>query len=72
MGSRKVALVRRRQVARRLRAAREAAGLSLDEAAERLDFSSSMLSRIENAYQAVDVHWVRGMMDLYGIAGNDW
>ncbi len=72
MASRKVALVRRRQVARRLRLAREAAGLSLEDAAARLDCSSSKLSRIETAQQGVDVHWVRGMMDLYEIAGADW
>lgn len=72
MNTRSVAHVRRRQVARRLREAREAAGLTLEAAAARLDCSTSKLSRIETADQRVDVHWVRSMMDLYEIAGPDW
>lgn len=72
MNTRSVAHVRRRQVARKLREAREAAGLTLEAAAARLDCSTSKLSRIETADQRVDVHWVRSMMDLYEVAGPDW
>jgi transcriptional regulator with XRE-family HTH domain len=65
-------VVRRRQLARRLRLLRERAGLKLEEAAPRLDWSASKLSRIENAQQAVDVHWVRSMLDLYQVGADDW
>jgi transcriptional regulator with XRE-family HTH domain len=56
---------RRRRLARRLRQLREAAGLTLDEAAPRLDKTRSALSRLETAMSRADVHIVRSMMDLY-------
>ena len=64
--------IRRRQLARRLRLLREEAGLTLEVAAPALDWSPSKLSRIENAHQAVDVHSVRSMLDLYGVGGGRW
>lgn len=65
-------VVRRRQLARQLRLLREQAGLTLEAAAPELDWSVSKLSRIENGQQAVDVHWVRSMLDLYGAGGQMW
>lgn len=65
-------MVRRRQLARWLRLLRERAGLTLEEAAPQLDWSASKLSRIENGQQAVDVHAVRSMLDLYGVGGDEW
>jgi hypothetical protein len=32
----------------------------------------SKLSRIENAQILIDVHWVRGMLDLYDVGGDRW
>jgi hypothetical protein len=64
--------VRRRQLARQLRVLRERAGLTLEAAAPKLDWSASKLSRIENAQQQVDVHGVRSMLDLYRVVGDDW
>jgi transcriptional regulator with XRE-family HTH domain len=61
-----------RQLARALRRLREEAGLSLEEAAPRLDWSASKLSRIETAQQGVDVHGVRSMLDLYHVGGEHW
>ena len=61
-----------RQLARTLRRLREEAGLSLEEAAPKLDWSASKLSRIETAQQGVDVHWVRSMLDLYNVGGAQW
>lgn len=61
-----------RQLARALRRLWEEAGLSLEEAAPKLDWSASKLSRIENAQQGVDVHWVRSMLDLYDVGGAQW
>ena len=66
------AVVRRRQLGRALRELRQAAGLSLEVAAPRLDWSSSKLSRIENGQQGVDVHGVRSMLDLYDVGGAQW
>jgi hypothetical protein len=44
-----------RQLARTLRRLREEAGLTLEEAAPKLDWSTSKLGRIETAQQGVDV-----------------
>jgi transcriptional regulator with XRE-family HTH domain len=65
-------MVRRRVLGRELRLLREQAGLTLEEAAPKLDFSVSRLSRIENAEVRIDVHWVRGMLDVYDIGGARW
>ncbi len=64
--------LRQRQLARALRRLREDAGLSLEEAAPKLDWSTSKLSRIETAHQGVDVHGVRSMLDLYNAGGPQW
>ncbi len=61
-----------RQLARTLRQLREEAGLTQEEAAPELDWSTSKLGRIENAQQGVDVHGVRSMLDLYGVGGERW
>jgi transcriptional regulator with XRE-family HTH domain len=65
-------VVGRRVLAKQLKLLREQAGLTLEEAAPKLDFSVSRLSRIENAQVRIDVHWVRGMLDLYDIGGDRW
>ena len=65
-------LIRRRQLARILRELRQKSGLTIEEAAPKLDFSPSKLSRIENAHQGVDVHVVRTMMDIFGVTGDRW
>jgi hypothetical protein len=60
------AVVRRIQLGRELRALRLAARMSVEEAAQRLHFSSSKLSRIENGEHGIDPHAVRSALDLYG------
>jgi transcriptional regulator with XRE-family HTH domain len=65
-------VVHRRILGRRLRLLRESAGLTLEDAAPQLDWSTSTLCRIENGQQAPHVHGVRSMMDLYGLAGEKW
>ncbi|MHA6628798.1 helix-turn-helix domain-containing protein [Pseudonocardia sichuanensis] len=72
MAVRSGALVRRRQLARILRGLRQKAGMTIEDAAPKLDFSPSKLSRIENAHQGVDVHAVRTMMDVFGVGGDRW
>lgn len=64
--------LKQRQLARRLRRLREEAGLTLEEAAPKLDWSTSKLGRIETARQGVDVHGVRSMLDLYDVGGDHW
>ncbi|MDT7581146.1 MAG: hypothetical protein QOK35_2410, partial [Pseudonocardiales bacterium] len=63
---------RQRQLGRRLRRMREDAGLTIDAAADKLEFSASKLGRIENAEQSVDVHVVRSMLDFYDVGGERW
>ncbi len=65
-------MIRRRVLARQLRLLREAAGLTLEQAAPKLDFSVSKLSRIENAQVVIDVHWVKSMLDVYDVGGVRW
>jgi transcriptional regulator with XRE-family HTH domain len=55
----------RQEIGRRLRAAREASGLGIEQVAPMLDTSPSTLSRIENGATVVSVHLVRTMMDVY-------
>lgn len=64
--------LQQRQLARALRRLREEAGLTLEEAAPKLDWSTSKLGRIETAQQGVDVHGVRSMLDLYNVGGAQW
>jgi transcriptional regulator with XRE-family HTH domain len=65
-------MVRRRVLARQLRLLREEAGLTLEQAAPKLDFSVSKLSRVENAQVVIDVHWVKSMLDVYDVGGSRW
>lgn len=46
---------------------RQQAGLTLEEAAARLDKTRSGLHRRETGYTKTDVHLARSMMDLYNI-----
>ncbi|HEV2783716.1 MAG TPA: helix-turn-helix transcriptional regulator [Actinophytocola sp.] len=55
----------RRRLGRKLKRMREAAGLSLEEAALRLEKTRSSLHRAEHGKSRVDVHLARSMMDLY-------
>jgi transcriptional regulator with XRE-family HTH domain len=65
-------MIRRRVLARQLRLLREQSGLTLEQAAPKLDFSVSKLSRIENAQVVIDVHWVKSMLDVYDVGGDRW
>jgi transcriptional regulator with XRE-family HTH domain len=71
VGRRAGSTVRRRVLARELRGLREASGLTLEAAAERLDCAPSTLSRCESGQQLISVHLVKSMLDLYQ-AGDRW
>lgn len=59
--------VRGRRLCRELKRLREASGLTIDQAARRLDFSKSKLSRIENGRSPVTTDDLMEMLDLYNV-----
>jgi transcriptional regulator with XRE-family HTH domain len=59
--------VRRRRLGIELRRLRERHGRTVEEAADRLDWSPSKLSRIENARIGVRVSDVRSLLELYRV-----
>jgi transcriptional regulator with XRE-family HTH domain len=61
--------VRNRRLAAELRRLRETVDLTGDEVAERLGWSASKVSRLENARQAPRLADVKRLLDLYGIDG---
>ncbi len=71
MRRRSGSIVKRRMLGRRLRELRENAGQTLEEAAPRLEWSTSKLSRIEMGRQTVDSHGIRSMLDQYD-GGEVW
>jgi len=63
--------VRGRRLMRELKRLRERAGISPDDAAQRLDFSKSKLYRIENGRSRVDADDLEDMLDLYDVRSPD-
>jgi transcriptional regulator with XRE-family HTH domain len=59
--------VRRRELGALLRGLRLAKGLTVEQAAERLMFSMSKLSRMETGHGAATLRDVRDLCDLYGV-----
>jgi transcriptional regulator with XRE-family HTH domain len=60
-------VIRRRRLAAELHRLREAAGLTCDEVAARLDCSASKISRIETARVLVSPRDVRDLLEIYGV-----
>lgn len=65
-----MSLVRRRRLASELRRLREAAQLTCDEVAARLDCSASKISRIETGRVLVSPRDVRDLLRIYGVPEN--
>lgn len=61
--------VRRRRLAAELRRLREDRDLTLDDVADRLKWSASKLSRIENAKTGIKPPDVKRLLELYGVLG---
>jgi len=61
--------IRRRRLGLELRRHREAAGVTIDYVAERLECSSSKISRIETGHTGATPRDVRDMLNLYGVRG---
>lgn len=62
--------VRRRQLGRELRRLREESGLLAEQLAERLRYSASKLSRIENAKTPIAPGTVHEILDVLGVDGS--
>jgi transcriptional regulator with XRE-family HTH domain len=60
-------VVRRRRLAAELRRLREAAQLTLEETAARMDCSTSKISRIESGQVGVSARDVRDLLRIYGV-----
>src|SRR5450759_5000731 len=58
--------VKRRRLAAELRAYRDRAGLTIEEVAQRLEWSSAKISRIENARVSVLPRDVKFLLGIYG------
>jgi transcriptional regulator with XRE-family HTH domain len=65
-------VIRQRILGQQLRQLRERRGLSLAEAALRLEMSTSALSRIETGQQTPNVHLMKSMLDEYEVMGDEW
>jgi transcriptional regulator with XRE-family HTH domain len=61
--------VRRRRLGLELRRLREAAGVTIDVVADRLECSSSKISRIETGHTGATPRDVRDMLAVYGVDG---
>lgn len=61
--------VRRRRLAAELRRLRERAGLTGDQVADRVGWSASKLSRLENAHTAPGAAEIRQLLQLYDVKG---
>ncbi|WP_396446704.1 helix-turn-helix domain-containing protein, partial [Actinomadura sp.] len=61
--------VRQRRLAAELRRLRERRGLTGDEVAERLAWSTAKVSRIENARTGAKIGDVRRLLELYEVDG---
>ncbi|MFF5217610.1 helix-turn-helix domain-containing protein [Micromonospora sp. NPDC000442] len=63
--------VRRRRLAAALRRLREQTGMTADQAAKGIGISKSALSRIENAQVSVMPPVARGLLEMYGVEGDE-
>jgi transcriptional regulator with XRE-family HTH domain len=64
--------MRRRRLAAELRKLRDQSGLQLTEAARRLGWQASQLSRIENRQSGVSAPDLRKLLDLYEVTDEDY
>lgn len=63
--------VRRRRLGIELRRLREASGITIEQVAERLECSTSKISRIETGKTVIHLRDVRDMLDMYLVADED-
>lgn len=63
--------VRRKRLAAELRDLRHAAGMTIEDVADRLGWQTSKVSRIENARSSVHHGDVRDLLDVYGVTDEE-
>jgi transcriptional regulator with XRE-family HTH domain len=61
--------IRRRRLGAELRRRREAAGVTIDGVAAKLECSASKISRIETGHTSATPRDVRDMLEIYGVVG---
>ncbi len=71
MPARSSPTVKRRRLAAELRRYRDQAGLTIEEVADRLEWSSAKISRIENARVSVLPRDVKFLLGVYGLTDQD-
>lgn len=71
MTDRRSPTIRRRRLGAELRRRREAAGITIEIVAERLECSASKVSRIETGHTSATPRDVRDMLGIYGVAGDE-
>ena len=71
MPARSSPTVKRRRLAAELRKARERSGLTIDDVAQRLEWSTAKISRIENAHVTVLPRDVKFLLSTYGLTDSD-
>jgi len=69
LSERRSPTIRRRRLGAELRQHREAAGVTIETVAERLECSASKISRIETGHTMASVRDVRDMLEIYGVTG---
>lgn len=69
MTERRSPTIRRRRLGAELRRRREAAGVTIEGVAERLECSASKVSRIETGHTTATPRDVRDMLGIYGVLG---
>jgi transcriptional regulator with XRE-family HTH domain len=63
--------VRRRELGTRLRGLRADRGWTVEQVAERLEFSASKVSRLENGRRGASARDIRDLCDLYNVQGDE-
>lgn len=71
MTERRSPTVRRRRLGLELRRLREAAGVTIDYVADRLECSASKISRIETGHTGVTPRDVRDLLEIYQVNGQE-
>ena len=54
-------------MARRLKTLRTRAGMTLEEASRRMEWSSSKLGRWESGEHLTEIHGLKSLLDIYGV-----
>ncbi|HWH00414.1 MAG TPA: helix-turn-helix transcriptional regulator [Pilimelia sp.] len=69
MTQRRSPTIRRRRLGAELRRRREAAGVTIEAVADRLECSASKISRVETGHTTATPRDVRDMLEIYGVVG---